>query len=100
MPAPAALTLRHWRMVMAALVNRRDFLYRSAALAAGAGLAVAGRPRAEEKKNQIFPISLAQWSLHNALFKKKMDNLDFAAAAKKDYGIGAVEYVNQFFKDK
>jgi sugar phosphate isomerase/epimerase len=29
-----------------------------------------------------------------------MKNLDFPAAAKKDYGIEAVEYVNQFFKDK
>jgi sugar phosphate isomerase/epimerase len=29
-----------------------------------------------------------------------MDNLDFARAAKNDYGISAVEYVNQFFKDK
>lgn len=29
-----------------------------------------------------------------------MDNLDFAAKAKKDFGIEAVEYVNQFFKDK
>ena len=29
-----------------------------------------------------------------------MDNLEFAAHTKKEYGIGAVEYVNQFFKDK
>jgi sugar phosphate isomerase/epimerase len=29
-----------------------------------------------------------------------MDHLDFAKAAKQDYGIEAVEYVNQFFKDK
>ena len=29
-----------------------------------------------------------------------MDNLDFAAKARKDFGIGVVEYVNQFFKDK
>jgi len=48
----------------------------------------------------FFKISLAQWSLHRALQKGKMDNLDFAAKAKKDFGIDAVEYVNQFFKDK
>ena len=30
----------------------------------------------------------------------KMDNLDFPAFAKKEFGIDAVEYVNQFFKDK
>lgn len=48
----------------------------------------------------FFEISLAQWSLHNALFGKQLDNLDFPAVARKDYGIGVVEYVNQFFKDK
>ena len=29
-----------------------------------------------------------------------MTNLDFPVVAKKDYGIDAVEYVNQFFEDK
>ena len=43
---------------------------------------------------------MAQWSLHRALFKKELDNLDFAKTTKQDYGINAVEYVNQFFKDK
>ncbi|MFZ6011142.1 MAG: sugar phosphate isomerase/epimerase family protein [Bacteroidota bacterium] len=48
----------------------------------------------------FFKISLAQWSLHKTLFEKKMDNLDFPSVAKNDFGISAVEYVNQFFKDK
>lgn len=48
----------------------------------------------------FFKISLAEWSLHRALYDKKMDNLDFPAKAKNDFGISAVEYVNQFFKDK
>jgi sugar phosphate isomerase/epimerase len=53
-------------------------------------------------KTPFFKISLAQWSLHKMLFdkEKKMDNLDFPAKAKNDFGIEAVEYVNQFFKDK
>jgi sugar phosphate isomerase/epimerase len=51
-------------------------------------------------KKPLFEISLAQWSLHRALFSKQIDNLDFARATKNDYGISAVEYVNQFFKDK
>ncbi|WP_290793846.1 sugar phosphate isomerase/epimerase family protein [Flavihumibacter sp. UBA7668] len=55
---------------------------------------------AEANKQLFFEISLAQWSLHKTLFEKKMDNLDFAAKARKDFGIGVVEYVNQFFKDK
>lgn len=47
-----------------------------------------------------FKISLAQWSLHKALFAKKMDNLDFAKVAREEFGIEGIEYVNQFFKDK
>src|SRR6185437_8162952 len=35
-----------------------------------------------------------------AFFGKKLDPLDFAVLAKKDYGIDAVEYVNQFYKGK
>ncbi|WP_317040392.1 hypothetical protein [Hymenobacter coccineus] len=48
----------------------------------------------------MFEISLAEWSFHKALFSNKMSNLDFPVVAKKQYGIGVVEYVNQFFKDK
>src|SRR5262249_27496385 len=48
----------------------------------------------------LFEISLAEWSLHRALFAKELDNLDFAKTAKQDYGIEAIEFVNQFFKDK
>jgi len=48
----------------------------------------------------LFKISLAQWSLHRALFEGKLDNLDFARVSKEEYGIDTVEYVNQFFKDK
>ena len=48
----------------------------------------------------FFKISLAQWSLNRALFSKKLDNLDFAAKTKNDFGIEGVEYVNQFFMDK
>ncbi len=48
----------------------------------------------------LFRISLAQWSLHRALYAGELDNLDFPATAHRDYGIEAVEYVNSFFKDK
>ncbi len=50
--------------------------------------------------NSFFEISLAEWSLHKKLFANKLDNLDFAQKAKKDFGIDNIEYVNQFFKDK
>jgi len=53
-------------------------------------------------KKPPFEISLAQWSWHKRLFGEtgpKLDNLDFAKEAHA-IGIMAVEYVNQFFKDK
>ncbi len=50
--------------------------------------------------NPPFQISLAEWSLHRTLRSGKLDNLDFAKTAKHDFGIEAIEYVNQFFADK
>jgi sugar phosphate isomerase/epimerase len=47
-----------------------------------------------------FTISLAEWSLHKTIFDGKLDNLDFPKTARREFGIEAVEYVNQFFKDK
>jgi sugar phosphate isomerase/epimerase len=47
----------------------------------------------------LFRISLAEWSLHRALEAGGLDHLDFPRAAKRDYGIDAVEYVNTFFRD-
>ena len=52
------------------------------------------------KKKMFFDISLAEWSLHKALFAKKITNMDFPEIARKQFDIGIVEYVNQFFKDK
>ncbi len=52
-------------------------------------------------KPLFFKISLAEWSLHKTIFdKKELDNLDFASTARNKYGIEAIEYVNQMFKDK
>jgi sugar phosphate isomerase/epimerase len=78
-------------------IRRRDFLKASAALAT-AGL-IGPFAMADDKK-PLFEISLAEWSLHRTIFGGKLDNLDFAKAAKHDYGINAIEFVNQFFKDK
>lgn len=47
-----------------------------------------------------FKISLAEWSLHRALRANKLTNLEFPRIAKREFGVEAVEYVNQFFKDK
>lgn len=78
--------------------TRREFLKTGAA---AVGLAACGEVELLAKDNdKLFGISLAEWSLHKSLFKGDMDNLDFAKVTKEDYGIEAIEYVNQFFKDK
>jgi sugar phosphate isomerase/epimerase len=78
------------------LCSRRSFLAASAAALAAAQASVASAAPAAAK----FEISLAEWSLHRTIFGGKLDNRDFAATAKKEFGIEAIEYVNQFFKDK
>ncbi len=84
------------------MANRRQFLGTGVAVGAAAALRLAGEPAlaAGDEAPLLFKISLAEWSLHQALFKGEMTNLDFPAFAKRDCGIDAVEYVNQFFKDE
>ncbi len=97
---------------MSSVFERRSFLKLSAA-AAGASLvplssvlAQEAATKGQEKKAEgeetklLFKISLAEWSLHKALFGGKLDNKDFAKVAREEFKIGAIEYVNQFFKDK
>jgi len=48
----------------------------------------------------LFKISLAEWSLHRTLGEKNISNLDFPGIAKNEFGIDAVEFVNQFFKEE
>jgi sugar phosphate isomerase/epimerase len=76
--------------------SRRSFLATTAAVAAASLL---GRTAFAAPAGK-FEISLAEWSLHKTLFGGKLNHLDYAATAKKEFGIEAVEYVNQFFKDK
>lgn len=102
--------------------TRRDFLIRTGRLGGllgtasilGPAHALGGSPTArqdpelnpekgstpEESPARSFEISLAQWSQHRTLRAGNLDNLEFAARAKKDFDISAVEYVNSFFKDK
>ena len=77
-------------------MDRRRFITTSLALTASAAVA----PKLMAAPAQKFKISLAEWSLHKALFEKKMDDLDFARVAREDYGCEGLEYVNQFWKDK
>jgi L-ribulose-5-phosphate 3-epimerase len=93
-------------------MNRRDFVRRSSIFTAGAGAwalawgcgvrpsAMGGMSAPAMGTDPLFSISLAQWSLHRTLFAGELEPLDFPAAARDRYGLGAVEYVNQFFRDR
>jgi L-ribulose-5-phosphate 3-epimerase len=79
--------------------TRRNFLGLTAAGAmALVGCRTSGERRAGSKP--LYDISLAEWSLHKQIFAQQLDHLHFPKAARQDYGIGAIELVNQFFKDK
>jgi sugar phosphate isomerase/epimerase len=85
-------------------LSRRDFLSQAIAGAA-AGCFLTGRfsESIAAENRPLFRISLAEWSLHNALFGKsdrKLDHLDFAKVAREEFGIDGIEYVNQFFFEK
>lgn len=77
--------------------GRRSFL---AAAAGAIALGVAGGSRRLHAADSLFDISLAQWSLHKRFFAKEGDPLDFPKMAKQEFGINAVEYVNQFYFDQ
>ncbi|MCP3914309.1 MAG: TIM barrel protein [bacterium] len=81
---------------------RRQFLSSAAGMAGAFALAPAALSRtpAARRSEDWFQISLAQWSLHRSLRAGRLDHLDFARFTKETFDIEAVEYVNQFFKDK
>lgn len=86
---------------MSQSTTRRQFLAVSASVTSAMGIAhLTGLKLNAADKKPLYEISLAQWSLHKMLFDGKLDNLDFAKTTKEKFGINAVEYVNQFFKDK
>lgn len=84
--------------------SRRLFLRNLGLAAAGATIVptwlASCTTKTENSSGMFFKISLAEWSLHKALFANEFTNLEFPIIAKRDYGIDAIEYVNAFFKDK
>src|ERR687897_707754 len=81
-------------------INRRDFLKLSAGASVAMSVASLGAtPTGGAAADPLYKISLAEWSINKPLFGGQMQHLDFAKIAKSA-GIDAIEYVNQFFKDK
>ena len=85
-------------------LTRRGLLKRGGAAFSAAALVklspILSVVTACKKSPPLFHISLAEWSLHRALYAGELDNLDFPITASVDYDIDAIEYVNSFFKDK
>ena len=81
-------------------LSRRSLLTGAASVAGLVGTRSLSAALESSAKPLPFTISLAEWSLHKTIFDGKLDNLDFPKTARREFGIEAVEYVNQFFKDK
>ena len=95
-------------------MNRRSFIHHSSwgatALSVFPILSSCSHPKEEKTQSDLsvtedlpqekeLLISLAQWSLHRLIEAKETDPNRFAIVARQDYGIEAVEYVNQFYVD-
>ena len=81
--------------------NRREFLKSISATAGAFGpTMLTGCKTLSLGGGKLYGISLAQWSLNRQFFEGKIDALDFAKVSRERFDIGAIEYVNQFFKDK
>ena len=79
--------------------TRRTFLQTAIGLSAGALASRSLLAAATPASAPWFEISLAQWSLNRAFRAGTLDAMDFARIAKRDYGISAIEYVNQFYME-
>ncbi len=85
-------------------VNRREFLATAAAADSGCRrLFDTIRFRGAAVHAGASPCFASRWPNGHCTGRSsstQVDNLDFPAIARREYGIGACEYVNQFFKDK
>jgi len=85
-------------------MNRREFVKQSSlavgAMGAATSVGCQSLGLAGGSSNLIYDISLAQWSLNRQFFGGKLNALDFAKVTKEEFDLDAIEYVNQFFKDK
>jgi len=83
--------------------TRRNFLKKSAAIAGGVsimGFGGTAMSSCSSKKDFLFKISIAEWSLNKSMRNGEVDHLDFAKIARRNFDIDAIEYVNQLFADK
>ncbi|MDQ8181927.1 sugar phosphate isomerase/epimerase family protein [Pelagicoccus sp. SDUM812005] len=83
--------------------TRRHFLKGAFGLAAASLFSRVGFSAEETQQSRFdgtwFDISLAQWSINKAFWSGEKDKMRFAQIAKSEFGINAVEYVNQFYME-
>jgi L-ribulose-5-phosphate 3-epimerase len=82
-------------------IKRRDFIEKTAALAASAVVApsLLKAMKNETRTTMIKDdISLAQWALVEEVRAGKWKTLDFPRIAKEDFGITGIEFVNTLFE--
>ncbi|MBK1879572.1 sugar phosphate isomerase/epimerase family protein [Pelagicoccus mobilis] len=82
--------------------SRRNFMKGALGLAAASFLTRSGfSDEKKQKKSDLdgkwFDISLAQWSINKAFWSGEKDKMRFAEIANNEFGINAIEYVNQFY---
>jgi L-ribulose-5-phosphate 3-epimerase len=82
------------------MTNRRKILKSTAVAGCSMAMGSCLSTLAYGQDKELFDISLAEWSLFRRLFGGELTNLDFPAYARNEFGIAAVEYVNQFWMDK
>lgn len=82
------------------MTNRRKILKSTAVAGCSMAMESCLSTLAYGQDKELFDISLAEWSLFRRLFGGELTNLDFPAYARNEFGIAAVEYVNQFWMDK
>jgi L-ribulose-5-phosphate 3-epimerase len=58
------------------------------------------KPTGAPEKDSDIKISLAEWSIHRSIENGTLKAENFAAIAKNDFSISAIEYVASFYKDK
>lgn len=83
--------------------TRRNFVKGALGLVGASALGTLGSAdekqslKGEVASDKWFDISLAQWSLNKAFWSGEKDRMRFAQIAKHEFGINAIEYVNQFY---
>ena len=86
-------------LIMNTFSKARRLFLKLCASASASALTTTISASAATAQSGPFRYSLAQWSLHRGFQNGKYKPLDFAKIARGQFGLTAVEYVNQFYAD-